>query len=816
MIRFDDARRTLELSVHDLVEAGPARGDLHVQVAWSARARMRAGQEAHAGWAAARASEDAAFRSEVTVRHLVAVRGWEARITGRIDGVSVEADRVVVEEVKSTALPAARLERASAADFPAWRRQLELYLHFVAQGETRPVSGRLVLVSLHDGRRHVLPVEPRPDMAAWIAERLEWLVLERERRLAWLTRRRAGPVPFAHAGWRPGQEDAARSLRAALDRGRHVLLHAPTGTGKTAAALHAAIGHAWATGRRVWFATARTTQQRMALDTVRAMARNGLPVRAVALRAREKVCLNEVDGEPLVLCEPEHCRHAAGHFDRVREHELAARAWAGEGVPEIEAVVDLAAAHTVCPFALSMELAAGADVVIGDYNYVFDPALRLAVLDEEPWVVIVDEAHQLPDRAMGYGSPALRLATVEAAARALGAAGPAWKAQRRLLDDLADWLRSGCDRVPPEAREGAAAFALDGADGGPALGRALRDFARRFEELALETALLTLRDRPFPDGADPWIETARAVNRMRAALDRAGPETVAVWRRGASRQARLFGGGGDAAGVDLLCRDPSGILGPAFAAMAASVSMSATLEPLDFYEAMTGLPADRVERLVRPSPFPPENRRVLVVPSVSTEYRRRERDREATAAILGEVLAAVPGNVAIFFPSFAFLEAVAPLVEVGARPVLVQERGMGEADRARLLAALAEARGHVLFAVLGGIFAEGVDLPGDALLAAVVVGPALPAATLERRLLQAWFEERHGQGRRYAWLVPGMGRVVQAAGRVVRGPEDRGAVVLVGRRFLQRDYAAFFPEDWAPERTTAPGEALAGFWDRAG
>jgi len=138
---------------------------------------------------------------------------------------------------------------------------------------------------------------------------------------------------------------------------------------------------------------------------------------------------------------------------------------------------------------------------------------------------------------------------------------------------------------------------------------------------------------------------------------------------------------------------------------------------------------------------------------------------------------------------------------------------MDTASRSEMLDTLKQAQGHVLLAVLGGIFAEGIDLPGAALLATIVVGPSLPQANLERRLLQEWFQQRYDEGFRYAWLVPGMSRVVQAAGRVVRTPEDRGAVVLIGRRFLLRDYAAFFPPDWAPVRAESPAAVLQGHWD---
>jgi DNA excision repair protein ERCC-2 len=214
---------------------------------------------------------------------------------------------------------------------------------------------------------------------------------------------------------------------------------------------------------------------------------------------------------------------------------------------------------------------------------------------------------------------------------------------------------------------------------------------------------------------------------------------------------------------------------------------------------MMGIPADRLSHRREPCPFPPEQRLVRICGEVSTAWRDRERDREATAALISEAIGAIPGNVAVFFPSFAFRDAVEPLLDLAReRPVLRQSRGMAEDERAAVLTTLQRGEGHVLLGVLGGIFSEGIDLPGDGLVAAIIVGPALPQANLERRLLQAWFEQRHGEGFRYAWLVPGMCRVVQAAGRVVRTAEDRGAIVLVGQRFRRRQYTELLPVDWSP------------------
>jgi DNA excision repair protein ERCC-2 len=762
-------------------------------VAWSSRKRMAAGTRVHTQWQAARAIEDPAYAKEVRIRHALVVRGWEVTLTGRMDGLTQVDGQWVVEEIKSSALDSRRISTMVLADMPRAAQQLRLYMH-VLQGRGHTPAGRLVVVSLHDGSQRVLPVELGIDTGDFLAAQVDWIVLRHEERMAWAARRRTASVPFPHPSWREGQEELSTEVSESLSRGSHMLLTAPTGLGKTAAVLYGALKVAFATDKRIFFATARTTQQRIAVDTLQAMSRQGMPVHAVQIRARDKTCLNEV-----VACRPDCCRFARGHHDRVEQAQLTDVLWREQDgvwtIPEPEEIEALSEQHQVCPFALSMELVGQADVVIGDYNYAFDPARRLSALADAPedWIVIVDEAHNLPDRAMGYGSPSVPCKLIEEAIEGLIDL-PDYAACLAQAQDAAAFIASGmADLVSPEE----ARPIESGIDA-----RWLDELVRGFDAVALDYALLRWEQPAYAQG-DPWTDLARALGRVRGAVDRGGDETIALWRDARARSP---------AGLKLLCRDPAMLLGGSFSELAGSVIMSATLTPLDFYRSTMGLEPDRCIDAHFPSPFPPDNRRVLILADVSTEYRHRARDREAIAAQISEVLAAVPGNVAVYFSSFALRDSIMGCLDLVDRPVIVQERQMDEAARADVLKTLAGGHGHVLLGVLGGIFSEGIDLPGAGLLAAVVVGPALPAIGLERKMMADWFQDRYGQGFRYAYQVPGMARVVQAAGRVIRSPEDRGAIVLIGRRFVQREYQAFFPEDWEPERTRSPAELLAGLW----
>jgi len=833
VLRFDDENHLLKLGVHDLLEAGPSSGHLRMQVAWSSRTRMQIGQQVHTEWQDFRSREDDSFRREVRVSHLMVIRGWEVHIQGRVDGLSQGSDRLLIEEVKSSTLPASQLAFTTWQDFASYSRQLQLYLHFLA-AKGQPADGQLVLISIADRSEHRLDVPMDPELGAYLEKQLGWIILQHEERLAWLAKRQdavgqPGGLAFPHDNWRDGQRDLAAAVEGGLQDSRTLLLSAPTGYGKTAAALHATLSHAYRTDKRVFFATARTTQQRMAEQVVTEMARRGVPIRAVSIRAKEKICLNEV-----VACRPDACPYAVDYHDKVQTGDLLHRAWdrppggCEPGVPRPVAIIEIAEAEQVCPFALTIDLAGQADVVIGDFNYVFDPSVRLAEIGDrlKDWIVIVDEAHNLPERAMSYGSPELSLLFAEQAA--VGLQGlPDYKEFATLMAEIAEGLSEGVDVVPHDARDGELALTLEegvNADW-------IKEICALVEGQALEYALLKLERPRFPAGEhDPWLEVARALLRFKSALERAQGETMALWRRGPMdrfrrrRRRSVNIPGADIptltrdprTGLKLLCRDPSRLLGPLFHKLAGAVCMSATLAPADFYQAMFGLTEDNSTAAAFPSPFPTERRQVVVVPTVSTEYRFRERDRADTAALISESIAVTPGNMAIFFPSFSFRDDILPLLNLDERPTLVQERSMPESAREAMLETMSRGEGHILLAVLGGIFSEGIDLPGGGLLAAVVVGPALPHANQARRLMQAWYQEQYGQGFRYAWLVPGMARVVQAAGRVIRTPEDRGSIVLIGRRFLQRDYQEFFPDDWTPERTRTLAATLNGFWRPAG
>jgi DNA excision repair protein ERCC-2 len=311
---------------------------------------------------------------------------------------------------------------------------------------------------------------------------------------------------------------------------------------------------------------------------------------------------------------------------------------------------------------------------------------------------------------------------------------------------------------------------------------------------------------------DPVLEAHFAMQRFAAVLSLYGPDfTCVVERR--SGGIRLA----------LVCLDPARAVGPIFRRAHASILMSATLTPPEAIRRVLGLEPDRTSDLSLPPPFPPENRKVLILPQVRTTFAARDRNYPRIANLIAQMAEAHGGNDLVLFPSYRFLAEVAAKMPPTRARLVVQRADLSDFERQQILSALSAPPpgGVLLFAVSGGMYAEGVDYPGELLSAVFVVSPALPQVSFERELLRRYFEEQESAGFDYAYLQPGMTRVVQAAGRLIRSETDRGVIALICRRFVEEPYASRLPRDWYDETpmelvTHRPAEEIREFFARYG
>lgn len=781
-VRIDLKNKKVTLGVGDLIAEPLATAG---RVAVSSYTRMALGREAHTTHQRAQAAQHTTYAREIAIRHRTTVDDFAVTIQGRIDGV-IPGEPTVIEEIKSVVLAPLLFAALTPDAHPHYVEQLRLYCFFLTAQEQKTTLGRLVFINVADGTRKAFEYAgPFDDCAAMIAERVRILITraveeehQREQRRA-----TAGRLAFPHAKPRRHQDEMIAAVERALAGGRHLLVNAPSGIGKTAGALFPVVKDALAHDRRVFFVTAKNTQQAVAMETLRKMA---TPT-AVAFRAREKMCINSV-----YACREEFCPFLQMMTLKAQQTGVLERLMAKRIITP-EMAMEAAHGASVCPFELSLMLAEMTDVIVCDYNYVFDPQVyfRRFFMDEDysDAVLVIDEAHNLLQRAMDYYAPVLFRRRIHEVGKNLRHVDPSLaKDIRRFLgaiDDVFESLvrRQGDEysQLPEEETHGGGAekFVIDAP-------------RAHFEDLKMTFNKLTVRyqldkatgGRAIPD--DPVEEFFSEFGRYCAVLAMDGEEFSHVFDSSPNQA------------LQIICKDPSRLLTERLDGFHSVVAMSATLAPIDFYRQMLGFDAERTDTLSLPSPFPKENRRIVVVPNVLTTYRARAANYGKIADIIATTAQARRGNYMALFPSYDFLKSVTERLPVGDWDLLVQEPRMNDAQRQALLATLETTEPpKLVMAVQGGLFAEGVDFAGELLIGVIVVSPALPQVNFERELMRRYYDQKYGKGFEFAYLYPGMNRVIQSVGRLIRTETDRGVAVLVCQRFKQTQYTTLFPPDWA-------------------
>jgi len=580
---------------------------------------------------------------------------------------------------------------------------------------------------------------------------------------------------FPHASFRPGQRELAAAVyRSAVNR-RCLMVQAPTGIGKTMGSLFPLL-KAWPGQQldKVLFLTAKSSGRQLALDALSALA-PARPLRVLELVAREKSCEH-----PDKACHGESCPLARGFYDRVGLARDAALAMARL---DREALRTVALEHGVCPYYLSQELTRWADVIVGDYNYYFDSnAMLFALAEANRWrvSVLVDEAHNLVERARSMYSATLDPTRLRIARRAAPA-----------------FLKSTLDKVNREWNA-LCKTQTDEYEAGTTLPDGLI--------AALENVIATMTDFVGEQGAALDPELLRfyfdAIHFVRIA-ERFGTHSIfditiaaksgeRTGQRAAARERR----------ASLCIRNivPGPHLAPRLARAHSIALFSATLTPSHFYADMLGLPETTV-RVDVGSPFTADQLQVRAVANLSTRYR----DRDGSMARLVELIATqyerMPGNYLSFFSSFEYLaQAADALIERYPQiPVWQQSRAMTEADQRAFLERYTQDGRGIGFAVLGGSFGEGIDLVGTRLIGAFVATLGLPQLNPVNQQMKARMQQAFGAGYDYAYLFPGLQKVVQAAGRVIRGPLDRGVLYLIDDRYARPEVRRLLPSWWDVE-----------------
>ena len=755
--------KTYTVAVRALCEFAAKQGDLDLRFTPSPTA-----EQGIVGHQTVAASRSASYRREVcltgTHKHLV--------VRGRADGY--DPDRCLLEEVKTFK---GDLTRMAANHRHLHWAQAKVYGALLCREFELPAL-TVSLVYFDIGKQQEAPPLLQQCSASDLQAFFEALC---ERFMAWADAELAHraerdealtDLRFPHGSFRDGQRDLAKAVFNAARLGRCLLAQAPTGIGKTVATLFPVLKAC--PGQeidKVFFLTAKGSGRALALNALQTLQHNDAvrPLRVIELIARDKACEH-----PDKVCHGDSCPLAKGFFDRLPAARSAAVA---AGTLTRKSLREVALAHTVCPYYLGQEVARWCDVIVGDYNHFFDGTAMLHALTlANAWrvVVLVDEAHNLGDRARMMYSASLgsaQLQTIRTSAPAL-LKKPLDRLQRswnRLLRD-ADLAYKVLDE-PPRA-----------------FTSALQDAVAAVSEHLAEAP--TVVDGPLMQFYFDALQFTRL-------LDTFGSHSMFDITPGLRRASEHRAGGSTLCVRNLL---PAPFLKPRFAAARSSVLFSATLAPQNFYADTLGLPDDTVSIDVA-APFKAEQLSVRIARDLSTRYRDRFSSLAPIARRIAEQYEAAPGNYIAFFSSFEYLEQAAG--EFAVRhpqiPTWQQTRRMDEAARDAFVARFAVNGRGVGFAVLGGAFAEGIDLVGTRLVGAFIATLGLPQLNPVNEALRRRLDGEFGAGYDYAYLLPGIRKVVQAAGRVIRTPSDRGVVHLMDDRFARPEVRRLLPAWWCVE-----------------
>ncbi len=709
------------------------------------------------------------YEVEMNCRTEYSAHGVLLKVSGRIDGVMLNPIPMV-EEIKTSRLPPDRVFNRLGSVHQA---QAKLYGAIFSKSKNLDkCEVRLTYVDPDSLRNHSISELLSAD-ALWeffestCDTYLEFLsdVLKR----ADARNRVAMEQEFPFDSVSENQLRVARRAYKSVRDKENMMLEAPTGTGKTVATLYPCVK---AMGEdlidRVIFATARTTGKRTAIDTMQALQEQNENLTTVALIAKERICFT-----PGATCAPDHCKYAKGHYDRVVQarQDLLARKTIDQ--PDTELV---ARAHKVCPYELGMDVAEWADVVVGDYSYVFDPLIALNRLQSRHFrrvSLLVDEAHRLGERVVDMLSVSLRekglIGVIEA--RASIAIENLVRRLINMLNDIAlNCLGDTPEAVVPDIPNGLWSTASDLLDRLLDIDLDTTDSAL-FECLSTMTRILNAKDR-YSDEDYCWI---------------------------VSSENQLIT-------LSLRCLSPGTWIRSVVKEFRSSIRFSGTLSPPEVFAESHGLEGTFQRSLVDP-----DNTRygVMLVPDISTYWKDRPNSVQSLVDVVRVARQSHESNWLVAFPSFEYLGMVYQRMGDDLS-IKHQEFDMSNEDRADFISWISTGSRRAALVTMGGVFTESVDFDSDALAGVIVVGPATPPSSLEREMIRDSSE----LGYELAYRQPGLTRVVQAAGRVVRHLKDRGVILLIDPRFTHREFQSYFPHHWLPRvvRSTDLSIELQRFW----
>jgi DNA excision repair protein ERCC-2 len=775
----------VRISVRNLVEFILRNGDLVSGSGTSDKEAMLKGSRLHRKIQKQMGSH---YQPEVSLKKDTEYDDLILRVEGRADGIFLQDEQFCIDEIKGVYKKLELMEepvlvhRAQALCY-AW---IYLDAHDLEKIDIQMTYAHLDTEVIKRFRETLTRAELKQwyeeltdSYHKWLAYQIEW----REKRNESMKKLE---FPFEY---RKGQRKMVSGIYHAISKKEQIFIQAPTGVGKTMSAVFPAvraIGQGMA--ETVFYLTARTITRTVAQDAFEILRDRGLLFKVVTITAKEKLCFCDKPE-----CDPEKCPYAKGHYDRINDavYEL----WTTEQSFDRETLLCHAQKWQVCPFELSLDLAVWMDGVICDYNYVFDPNVYLKRFFGENvsgnYLFLIDEAHNLVDRGREMYSASISLDDViETRKFVKPYSQKLWKKLGKVKKQMEE-LKQNCGEWKVQENAGVLPISLLSVQG-------------EMDQL--------LEEPPAQEVVDGILDFYFAVRNFLNISELVDDNYVVY--AAFDDNGRFY--------LKLFCVNPAENLQKYLDKGNSTVFFSATLLPLQYYRKMLSTRSENFGMYVE-SPFEQKKRCLMICRDVSSKYTRRGYEEyRKIAEYIARMSWQKKGNYMVFFPSYRLMEDVYQVYQdefsVSWVRCISQHASMTELEREEFLEEFTEETEETLvgFCVMGGIFSEGIDLIGDRLIGAAVVGTGLPQVNCEREILKGYYDEKGEQGFDYAYRYPGMNKVLQAAGRVIRTKEDTGAILLMDERFLNRDYRNLFPREWNDACTCTLGNVekhLQAFWD---
>lgn len=777
----------IKISVRNLVEFLMQGGDLDNRRKSTSKDAMQQGGQIHRKIQKKKGSN---YQAEYSLSIKVSFEDYDLVVEGRADGVLIEEDQqVTIDEIKGTYMDIGLLEEP----IKVHRAQAMCYAYIYGSQQGKEQMGvQLTYCNMEtEELKYFHEVISYPDLKQWFDDLMMEYKKWADYQVQWRKKRKKSIIglefPFAY---RPGQKEFVADVYRTILRKKNLFVQAPTGVGKTISTVFPsvkAVGEDLAD--KIFYLTAKTITRTVAREAFQTLSKLGMEFKVLTITAKDKICLN---GE--TTCNPVDCIYAKGHYDRINQavYEMLQ----DQNSFTRESIIKGAIQYQVCPFELSLDLALWVDGIICDYNYVFDPNVKLKRFFQEgkkgDYLFLVDEAHNLVDRARNMYSATLYKEDFLEVKNAV-------KYHSRKLEKAL----SVCNHTLLEMRKECDTYSVLSDTGHFILHLLnLTTEIEKFMEIEKDGEITALV-------SELSLKIYHFVN-MYDRLDE--HYTIYVENQ---KDGRFC--------IKLFCINTAKNLQECLDMGSSTVFFSATLLPITYYKSLFSKKLDDYAIYID-SPFKKEQRGLFIGRDVSTKYTRRTiEEYEKIADYIFQVVAQKKGNYMIFFPSYKMMEDIYQIFYERSTGLsmfcVLQKMGMSEEDREEFLSAFLnqnEKKSVLAFCVLGGIFSEGIDLTGEQLIGTIIVGTGLPQISNEKDILKSYYEKRGMNGFDHAFLYPGMNKVQQAAGRVIRTMEDKGVILLLDERFLSSSYRKLFPREWEDYEICSLGdisEKVQNFWE---